>query len=395
MKNNEVNESLIDLLFLLVGFEVFGNPIKSKDIEKYDFSPEALENLLSISKAHDIAHLIASALRKLGKLGNDEISKELNRHQISAVIRNERITLDQKKISDALEGAGIDFLPLKGSVIREYYPEPFMRTSGDIDIFVDYERLEDIKRVFSDELGFKEGDGWINEKSFFSNYNTHIEVHFFIEKDESSEIPEKKVLYDAWSHAEIKEGKKHEKALPWEYFYLYHIVHMAKHFKGGGCGIKPYIDLFILNNRIGVDKKKSDELLRKYSLLDFSKCSDSLAEAWFSDGIHNDVTLKMQRYIISGGVYGSITNKVAVKRTKNGRFGYILSLIFLPYSRFRYKYPIVIKYKFLYPFVQVYHWIKLVFRGGFKLLLREYKKNEDVSKETVNETSDFFKKIGL
>lgn len=393
MKFDKTQESLIDLLFLLIGFEVFGKPIK--DIEKYDFSPETLEKLLKVSRAHDIAHLVASALRKLGKLGNDEISKDLNRQQVLAVTRNERITLDQKKISDALERAGIDFLPLKGAVIREYYPEPFMRTSGDIDIFIEHDRLDDVKRVFLEELSYKEGGEWINEKSFFSKYNTHIEVHFFIERDESSKAPEKKVLYDAWRHAYTKEGKKHEKALPWEYFYLYHIVHMVKHFSGGGCGIKPYIDLFILNNIIGIDKKKRDALLKKYKLLDFSNHSDYLSDVWFSDSVHNDLTLKMQFYIVNGGVFGSLENKVTFRRTKKGRFGYILSLIFIRYGRFKYKYPIVIKYKILYPFVQVYHWLKLVFCGGFKLLLNAYKKNENVSKETVNETSKFLKDIGL
>ncbi|MBO4954226.1 MAG: nucleotidyltransferase family protein, partial [Clostridia bacterium] len=36
----------------------------------------------------------------------------------------------------------IDFMPLKGAVIRQYYPEPWMRTSCDIDIHVKKDRLE-------------------------------------------------------------------------------------------------------------------------------------------------------------------------------------------------------------------------------------------------------------
>ena len=45
-----------------------------------------------------------------------------------------------QKTSFKIKKVQIPFLPLKGSVIRQYYPEPWMRTSCDIDILVDFEK---------------------------------------------------------------------------------------------------------------------------------------------------------------------------------------------------------------------------------------------------------------
>lgn len=54
-----------------------------------------------------------------------------------------------------------------------------------------------------------------------------------------------------------------------ELFLLYHIYHMAKHFIHGGCGIKPFIDLWIIKNKIGFDGGKAQKMLQESGLLAF------------------------------------------------------------------------------------------------------------------------------
>ena len=51
--------------------------------------------------------------------------------------------------------------------------------------------------------------------------------------------------------------------MPDEVFYCYTISHIRKHLKDGGCGVRPLIDLWVLNNKIGCDDKKREELLKK------------------------------------------------------------------------------------------------------------------------------------
>lgn len=39
-------------------------------------------------------------------------------------------------IKSEFEKNGIDYAPIKGSVVREYYPRPELRTMGDADVLI-------------------------------------------------------------------------------------------------------------------------------------------------------------------------------------------------------------------------------------------------------------------
>ena len=56
-----------------------------------------------------------------------------------------------------------------------------------------------------------------------------------------------------------------------EFFYFYHIAHMAKHFENGGCGIRPFVDLVVLDRMDSENFSKRDELLKSGGLLQFAR----------------------------------------------------------------------------------------------------------------------------
>lgn len=47
-----------------------------------------------------------------------------------AIYRYEKINYELNRLRSALNEAQIPFIPLEGSVLRQYYPEPWMRTSS-------------------------------------------------------------------------------------------------------------------------------------------------------------------------------------------------------------------------------------------------------------------------
>ena len=126
-----------------------------------------------------------------------------------------------------------------------------------------------------------------------------------------------------------------------EMFYFYHIAHMAKHFEEGGCGIRPFIDLWTLDNIKDVDHDKRDELLSQGNLLKFAEVARMLSRVWFENNEHTEITKKMERYILRGGIYGTNENRIAVQQQKRGgRLKYALSKIFIPYDNIKFHYPI-------------------------------------------------------
>lgn len=350
---------------------------------------ENLKPLFLLSKKHDIAHLIGYALLKnnlIDKQTDAEVYAKFNQEQVLAVFRYERINYTLNELCDAFENAQIEFIPLKGSVIRDYYPEPWMRTSCDIDILIHESDLEKAVDVLTNNYGYIEKGKDSHDVSLFSPNNTHLELHYtLIEEDEVNSSAE--VLKNVWKYAESKEGLKYHKILKDEYFYFYHIAHMAKHFLIGGCGIRTFLDLCILQN-IDKNVENRNKLLKQGRLLAFETASKKLSEAWFLNKEMDEVCFEMEEYVLNGGVYGSEKNRVNIQQTKKGgKFKYAMSRIFLSYNYLKFQYPILQKHRWLMPICQVRRWFRLLFCGGAKRSMNELKLNQTLSENQKEKAS--------
>ena len=74
---------------------------------------------------------------------------------MTAVYRYERINYELNCLTEALNQAEMPFIPLKGSILRQYYPEPWMRTSCDIDILVREEDIDAATQAIEKKLGYE------------------------------------------------------------------------------------------------------------------------------------------------------------------------------------------------------------------------------------------------
>ena len=122
-------------LFALVNSALTGRSADASQI-KDAISGDGAKELYRLSKEHDLAHFVGCELEKLSLLSNDEISNKFRKQHYAAVFRYKGMEFAISEIKDALCEAKIPHIPLKGSVLRYEYPEPWMRTSCDIDILV-------------------------------------------------------------------------------------------------------------------------------------------------------------------------------------------------------------------------------------------------------------------
>ena len=132
-------EKTVRMMMDLIASEACGKEIDPKE---YALSDEELKDLYRLSKFHDLAHLVGNALIKKDLIRNAEIRQRFEKQVMTAVYRYERTNYELQRLCDTLNEAKIPFIPLKGSVIRNCYPEPWMRTSCDIDILVHEKDLE-------------------------------------------------------------------------------------------------------------------------------------------------------------------------------------------------------------------------------------------------------------
>ena len=68
-------------------------------------------------------------------------------------------------------------------------------------------------------------------------------------------------LEKIWGHCSSLPDKPNQYLMTKEDFYIYHVIHMAKHFLNGGIGIKHFLDLYIMNKNKYIESAKVDSCL--------------------------------------------------------------------------------------------------------------------------------------
>ena len=379
-------------LFALIKSAVLNIPLSEDEKKQYD--AKMLPDLLMLAKKHDLIHLISYALVNNSIVDNS--SEDIYCKSITkAMYRYERIKYELNKICATLGKNEVVNIPLKGSVIRRYYKEPWMRTSCDIDILVNVEDCDRAADILVKELGYTRGGKSSHDISLYTASKLHVEIHYDLVED-GRVAQATRILERVWENSYASENGKYCMAMSDEMFYFYHIAHMAKHFQTGGCGIRPLIDLWILDKIPDADVEKRNALLREGELLAFADAVRKLSLMWFENGESDYMLEKMEKFILDGGVYGTVANNVKVdQQMKGGRLKYLMSKIFLPYNVIKYYYPILQKHKWLLPVMQVRRWFKLVFCGHMKRTMHEINVNNSVSKEDAKGMHQLLDNLGL
>jgi len=364
-----------------------------------------IENLFALSEAQDMAHIPAEALSSSNayELGSENESSKLQELRLRfdkalmlSVVRFIRIDAELKSISTLFESEGIDFIPLKGSVLKFYYKNPKIRTSCDIDILVKEEDLEKCDSLLRERLKYKKGNKNVHDVSYYTESGVHLELHYSLMESYNNKRAEEK-LREVWDYSYNEEGYSHLRRMNGEFLYFYHVAHTAKHLVNGGCGIKPYMDIFVMNEAELFDREKADSLLAECGLKTFADVQEDLCKVWFFDATHTELTRASENFVFSGGVYGNFDNYIAMHSAKRGsRFKYVLSRIFQTHEQLVDIYPSLKGRRWLTPFYQVRRWSHLLFKkGSAKRSLAELKRTAAIDKSKENDINDFMKSLEL
>ena len=387
-----MKDNTVYILFSVLRSVFHSNQMSEAD--KQLVTDDLVEDVITLASKHDIAHLVALGLLN-NNLADEETKTQLQQITFRAVYRYEKLNYELMQVCKTLEKAQIPFIPLKGSVIRKYYPEPWMRTSCDIDILVHEKDLRSAISCLVENLKYTEREKNSHDVSLFSSSGVHLELHYDL-VEEGWANSSNAILQKVWDYVSPRHEYQYWCEMSDEMFNFYHIAHMAKHLQQGGCGIRTFIDLWILDNLPAVDTTKRNDLLKLGGLLQFFQAASKLAAVWLDGASPDSVCEKMQNYIFRGGVYGTNENRIMVQQQKmGGKIKYALSKIVIPYDTIKFHYPILQKYRWLTPFMQVRRWFKLIFCGHAKRSMRELSYNSNISQSQADEMKIFLDEIGL
>lgn len=372
--------NITKLLISLLNCAILGTPLRSDD--KNLLNDETMSEVYNLAKKHDMSHLLSVALKKCDITPCDELSQKLNEAQNKAINRYLRIDMDKERILHVLNENSIDHIALKGAVIRELYPEQWMRTSCDIDILIKPQDIEAVKTLFFDKLGFKPFAQTSNRDISFATPNgVHIELHHTLLEDENKTGD---LLEKVWEYSSLVDSKISEYTMSPEFFITYIVSHAARHVTVGGCGIRPFYDLYFILNKIKYNEDILNDLLEKAGLKTFFGYAKELMNAWIKGYSMGETALDLQAYIISGGTYGSYDNYIkASVSAKGGKIAYLKKRIFMPIEDMKNLYPNVVKHPWLLNWYRICRLCRALFGGKAKRGIKEVKKSIKESEENT------------
>lgn len=356
-----------------------------------EVSEEALLRAYRLAKRHDLGHLVAHAILRDGLLPKTSpLLGKLEQVRFTAVYRAERMAHEIARVGAVLEEAQIPHIPLKGAVLRGLYPESWMRTSSDFDVLVPKKE----HRRALDALvarGYIAGERGGHDVVLKREGGCPVELHFsLIEEGISGKIAAP--LSRIWDYAvPVAEGKWEHRLTEGAFLY-YHMAHMAKHVIHGGCGIRPFLDLWLLRGHMAADRA----LLKEGGLSPLKETAEALADAWFLGGEWTPALRRLERFVLAGGVYGTIENRVvASKGKKGGKLGYVLSRLFLPYANLKELFPVLERHKWLTPFYQAVRWWRMIRDGRMGRTRRELSAVKTADPEAVRDAELLMTELSL
>ena len=268
---------------------------------------------------------------------------------------------ERKELYQYLNNFDVDFLPLKGIVLKDYYPDENTREFADNDILFDETRDALVRNFFVErhyevEL-YKKSNHDVYLKKPCYNFEMHRAL--FGETGDNEKIV--KYFKDYLSKAPIKEGKEHY--LSNEDFYIYFTAHSYKHYHVSGCGIRTLIDYYLYLKNTKLDFEYINQELEKIDLLDFSNQIKALSIKAFDQEPLNEDEEEMLMYIASSGTYGTMQHSVAKGVKEKGKFGYFMERLFPPYRFYKTAYPWAYKCPILIPFAWIARFFRILFKN--------------------------------
>ena len=376
---------LTNVLFALLKAAV--SKEKLTDEVKSACTDDMLEKVFVLAQKHDLAHLPGCL-----DLPESAPAQKMKKAAQMAMYRYVQLNYEYERICKVFDSGKIPYIPLKGAVIRGYYPAMWMRTSCDMDILVHEEDIPKAVALLVKELSYRtDGKKHYHDISLFSQSGVHLELHFSI-CENTQKLDG--LLSQVWEYAKPVSGCRYE--LEKNYFVFYLLAHMSYHFAGGGCGLRSFLDLYLLQEQKRYDEEEMRKYLAQCGLEPFYAGVCALINVWFRGEERTELTKTMAQFLLTGGAYGSGEFYVAIQQQKQGgKVRYLLGRIFLPYKILKIRYRILEKIPVLYPVMVVWRWIETLFSGKAKRIASELDTTNRVEKKQADAVCALLNELGL
>ena len=347
-----------------------------------------IEKLLQFSNSHSIAAIVSIALESV-----NACSDAFREVQLNSVRKNMLLDFERKKIVSFMNENHIWHLPLKGILLKEFYPKAGMRQMSDNDILYDAAYQEKLYAFMTDN-GYESvrfHEGIVDEYHKEPLFNFEMHTALFAENDGT--LPH---FYNYYQNVYDRLQKESEDSMTMRFsnedFYVYLLAHAYKHYTWCGVGLRTLLDSYVFLQKYEqiMDWDIIQNACSELKMGDFEVQTRLLCKELFEDPEHivpSPERLKMLEFYASSGTFGSMENRVANQlkelQTENEPVSFGTKLRYL-YHRFvltdniwERLSPFAYRHRWARPFVRIYQVIAAFFtkrtavKSEFKSLFRK------------------------
>ena len=318
-------------------------------------------------------------------------------YQAIAVAHKQKDFLE--KISAEFEKENIDYMPLKGSIIKDLFPKLEMRPMGDLDILFKFAQYGKIVPIL-ERMNLKFVKENENELSW-KDYPLYVEFHRYLVSPQHEDYF--KYFGDGWQFAKKAENKKNLYVMKDEDYYVYLFAHLTKHYRFSGIGIKHLVDIWVyLNAKPNLDMEYIEEKLEQIGISLFHKNIVKTVRCWFDGEAEDEVCEIITKKVFGSGAFGtgeSAKKAAAVKTRENSKVNNLflsrtLYVLFPPYKNMCLLFPVLKKAAFLLPFMWIW---RIVYTVLFKKgrVKAQYSGIKNTSMQEIDDYANELKAVGL
>ena len=307
-----------------------------------------LEKLYRLAKFHTVRAVVCIALKRAGVQ-----DKQFDQAYKKAVRKNIYLDMERSAILSDFEQQGIWYMPLKGSVLKDLYPENGMREMSDNDVLFDAEKQVQSKEIMLSHDYTAEHYGVGNHDVYMKPPVLNFELHTALFGEAHAE-PLYRYYVDTKRLLIKDEGNNYGYHFSDEDFYVYMTAHEWKHYDGGGTGIRSLLDCYVYCKIKGdtLDWQYITAQCKQLEIADFEKERRALAVKVFSSDTLPDLTEsehEMLMYYLTAGTYGTFDNAIKKKLKDQSKLSFWLHSIFIPRKQMAASVPFTSKSPLLYP----------------------------------------------
>lgn len=360
------------------------------------------ERLVKLIERQKLVSMVYPVIKQQEGEAWTYVQKTLEIPYMRAVRRTLMQEREIQKLIEEMEKAQMDCLPLKGWILRAYYPDRTLRNMADFDVLLKNFDGAQVQAWMEKQGYTAKMTGKGHHDVYLKKPYMNVEIHNYLLdiRKHGEEGPFDIWAKSIWERCLPVEGKSHVYQMTAEDYYIFHLIHMHYHFTSAGIGMRSIADIYVYlkNKKTELDQKYLNQELDRMGLLRFAECMERLSRIWFDGEKADEESILLTEFLAGGGMYGSWSNRQTIKVMGQTDGSYhkkkiaaAVKYLFPDYAGLEWHYPWLKKYPFMRPACRILRILQIAFceRKKVKSI------NHMVSGEEYRKIQRIYRSMGL